>query len=557
MISSPQKSFLYYKTALTAVPFFFILYLVRFNIGPLPTNILELYIGFLALWYIIGVSFLHYPKPKLHLLIRKGLGGGRSPHWFAVSFFFLATTIATIATITNLEPEHILVPLGIWKGWIVAPILLYIMMISTFKKSDLQNLIEVFIGSLSIVAAISIVQFFTGIFPGPQSTYDLRLVWPYLDPWTGEGASANYPALFLSPALLLAVFANKGSNATDKIFYTLSAIVLAATVYLTRSFGAYLSLLAAISLITFLKIKSSKRWLIVPITVGALVILAATQWHTEKFQWFLKLGADPSTQIESSTSERINIYKVSTKMLQSSPLLGIGIGQYQSQFESTAPDILEREISRKEINHALHPHNTYLMFWLSGGILSLLAFLCLVATWMRSIPITWKFLLWAPMSYWLIHGVIDVFYWKNDLAFSFWFIGALMVIASQQEFKTIIGVVEHGIKKGTELGFPTANIKVDAPPGIDFGVHLVSLSISGLLYRGLLYFGHRSVPGLPPGVVCEVTLLDFEGDLYGQQLKLKIHQKLRGEMAFESEDALRSQIEKDVLAGKNLMIPQQ
>lgn len=536
-----------FKLGLFACPFFFLLYLVRFKIGPIPTNILELYTAIMAIWYAAGVLFLNYPKPTL----------GRLPTAIAIGLFLLSATITTITTFVSLPPEHTLVPLGIWKGWFMAPAILYLLLTTTFKtEEETKKLLDIFIGALSTQAMLMLVQYFTGIFPGPLTTADFRLVWPYLDPWTFEGASANYPALFLSPALLLSLglVMKRGQQSplVNGLFYGLSTLVLATAIYLTKSFGAYLAIIGAIGLIIFLSTKNSKRWLAFPIGLIALVIAAGTQWHTEKFQWFLKLGRDPATQIESSTSERVNIYAVSLSMLKTHPVRGIGMGQYQRQFEKTAPEVLGRVVTRQEINHALHPHNTYVMFWLSGGVLLLVTGITVVTVWMRGLPSSIKWLLWAPMIYWLLHGVVDVFYWKNDLAFSFWFLGALMVIAKSPT--SITGTVIEGIKKGRELGFPTANLKVDAPPNLSYGVYLVSLHISGQNERGLLYYGPRQTAGLPETIVCEVTVLDFEGDLYGQKLKLRVHQKLREQMAFASETELKEQIQKDVLAGRNLKI---
>jgi O-antigen ligase len=534
-----DQTLVWFKRLLLLSPLIFIFYLTRLHIGPLPTNVLELYTGALLLFWIFGLWKLDFQIPQFH----------RKSSFIIISLFVLSFVIATVTTVINLPPEHIKVPLGILKGWVLAPALLYLMISSTFRtKKDLQLLIDSFIASLSLVALISLIQYITGIFPGPSATYDLRLVWPYLDPWTGEGASANYPALFLSPPLMLAFFSlfkKEGEDkVTNKLFYLTCTLVLTITIYFTKSFGAWLSIIAASSLIIVLR--SKHKFVTIALSFILLLLLILSQWSTEKFQWALKTDGD------SSTSERIRIWKVSWEMIKESPLTGIGLGQFQTQFELQSPAILGREVTRKEINHALHAHNTPLMFWASTGLLGLISFTLLLLCWLIGIPKRYRFLLLAPFAYLIIHGLIDVFYFKNDLAFSFWFLGSLITVSKNSSI--ISGHIVHGIKKGRELGFPTANLNLDIHPDVNYGVHLVEVKFPGKKRRGLLYFGPRMTKGLPESIVCEVTILDYSGDLSGKKMNFGIIKKLREPMSFKSPNELKEQIEKDFLIAKNIKI---
>jgi riboflavin kinase/FMN adenylyltransferase len=105
------------------------------------------------------------------------------------------------------------------------------------------------------------------------------------------------------------------------------------------------------------------------------------------------------------------------------------------------------------------------------------------------------------------------------------------------------GEVVTGDRRGRELGFPTANIVPDddlAHPG--HGVyaawahgHMAAVNV-----------GVRPTFDTGRGLLVEAYLLDFDGDLYGQTLRIAFAKRLRGERRFDSADALVRQMERDV-----------
>ena len=76
----------------------------------------------------------------------------------------------------------------------------------------------------------------------------------------------------------------------------------------------------------------------------------------------------------------------------------------------------------------LHPHNLYLMFWLSTGITGLMVFLWIVTCGFLNMNKSQPFIIAASalLVYLLVHGFIDMPFWKNDLAMQFWLILAAM-----------------------------------------------------------------------------------------------------------------------------------
>jgi riboflavin kinase / FMN adenylyltransferase len=97
----------------------------------------------------------------------------------------------------------------------------------------------------------------------------------------------------------------------------------------------------------------------------------------------------------------------------------------------------------------------------------------------------------------------------------------------------VTGEVVHGDKRGRELGFPTANIRLDPACALRHGVYAVRVGHQGRVYDGVANFGRR--PMFDTGaVLLEAFLFDFAGDLYGATLDVAFVGWIRPELAFES-----------------------
>ncbi|TMK99893.1 MAG: bifunctional riboflavin kinase/FAD synthetase [Actinobacteria bacterium] len=107
----------------------------------------------------------------------------------------------------------------------------------------------------------------------------------------------------------------------------------------------------------------------------------------------------------------------------------------------------------------------------------------------------------------------------------------------------LLGVVQQGDRRGRELGFPTANLVPEealACPG--HGVY-------ACLANGLpaaVSIGVRPTFNTGRGELIEVFILDFDGDLYGSELRVQFIRRLRGERRFASAEALIAQMHRDV-----------
>ena len=118
---------------------------------------------------------------------------------------------------------------------------------------------------------------------------------------------------------------------------------------------------------------------------------------------------------------------------------------------------------------------------------------------------------------------------------------------------TLAGRVVHGDQLGTKIGLPTANLDVAGlvlPPN---GVYAAHALVQGGTHRAVLNIGLRPTLQNPvPQLRVEVHLLDFSGQLYGEELEISFIEKLREEQRFASMEALRAQIEQDIGRARSL-----
>ena len=138
---------------------------------------------------------------------------------------------------------------------------------------------------------------------------------------------------------------------------------------------------------------------------------------------------------------------------------------------------------------------------------------------------------------------------------------------------SIFGTVVKGRGVGRALGFPTANIEPENELLPAPGVYAAYTRIQRTEDRGQRTEKYSSVIGSPSSVlhpsavfigerktfndsapVIEVYLLDFDGNLYGQQIEVCLVKKVRDVMAFPSKEALIAQIEKDIAQIRNVLL---
>jgi riboflavin kinase/FMN adenylyltransferase len=115
------------------------------------------------------------------------------------------------------------------------------------------------------------------------------------------------------------------------------------------------------------------------------------------------------------------------------------------------------------------------------------------------------------------------------------------------------GEVIHGEKRGRELGFPTANIRLDPSCKLRHGIYAVRTHVGGKTYDAVASYGRR--PQFDNGApLLETYLFDYSGDLYGQEMTVEFAGFLRDEAKFDNLDALIAQMNRDTEQARVILL---
>ena len=386
-------------------PFVFPLYLLRFELLGVPFTLPEAYCYLLFALYLYAVW-----RGQM------SAGWGRPARWYYKMAFVIlvgaSLGVLTVPHYIDLPSGELLdaqrVALGVWKGWLLAPMLYFYVLTQQLSRADqVKKLLQAFVYSGALVALASYAY---GMF-SEGMTYDFRL--------SGFYESANYLSLYLVPALLLGIyFLLQGRSRLNLAAVT----VMVHALFMTKSYAAILGIFGALGLYVLvilvrLKLSRKKLFMALALLFITFVAVVGSQLRSEKFRQFLDL------ENRSSSSVRLEIYEISWGLINEYPLTGVGPGLFQAYYQTHGPEYLGRAPMEWNIPH---PHNVFLAFWLNAGLLGFLAFLGLLILAHRRI--TYPMLaLWGL----LIHGLFDTPFWKNDLAMIFWLlIGAILILQS-------------------------------------------------------------------------------------------------------------------------------
>lgn len=441
-----------WQKAIYLLPLFFPLYLLKFELAGLPFNLLEL--------LVIGLFFL-----QLATWLRqwfefrcRGVATGsyflrQNSGFLLLSVLFLLLATAAVLIVPRetllIDGETVYqsrrVALGIFKGWIVVPWLWFVLLwFNTVRRQDLFTMFYCYVFSALPLALWAFYQYLTGDF----ITLDGRASGPFVN--------ANYLAMYLAPAvaalwMMIVRGVLLGFRPLRFVVGAVLAMLYSITMLMTQSYGAMLAVMAALVFFLLMSFslhrreqKSSQLAILKKIAyflgVFALIALmsaAVLFANTEKWRLLTEVVQ------RSSSSVRLQVYQIAFDFVRQSPLLGIGFGQFEPKYNLEAPDIL---------GHApyewvmIHPHNTFLAVWLNLGLggLALFVWLLLWATrrmaaeqdyeekFFRLIGATLLLVL-------LLHGLVDTYLFKNDLAMQFWMILALCVLPHRKKVLQSVG----------------------------------------------------------------------------------------------------------------------
>lgn len=116
----------------------------------------------------------------------------------------------------------------------------------------------------------------------------------------------------------------------------------------------------------------------------------------------------------------------------------------------------------------------------------------------------------------------------------------------------IIGRVIHGLGNGKKIGMPTANLDIkDIHEDITFGVYACKVLIDDTYYLGVCNIGNR--PTIDSNKTVEVTILDFNEDIYDKDIEIDLIEKLRDIKKFDNLNDVKKQVDKDIIKTREIV----
>lgn len=113
------------------------------------------------------------------------------------------------------------------------------------------------------------------------------------------------------------------------------------------------------------------------------------------------------------------------------------------------------------------------------------------------------------------------------------------------------GVIIRGDRRGHTIGFPTANLKPHNRVIPRFGVYATATLIDGVWRKSITNIGVRPTFESDSAPSIETFVFDFDGDLYGDVLRVRFLHRIRDERKFNGVDELKAQIERDTQTARN------
>lgn len=392
-------SYLAVKNFKAAVGFLILVlpsYFIRFNIGPLPTSVLEITFGSIFFVWIWKYSRIDWAEIKNFYQERK--------------FFCLSVVAFFIFSILGIfTSNHHIQALGIWRAYFLEPILFFLILISRRKYINSYELIWFLSLSTISISVLAIMQKLTGQFYSPTlevSELNGRV--------TSFFTTPNAIGLYVAPIIPLMIYGLKDEK--RKNIYLLVILLALVGLFLSFSQGAWVALVVSAVLGLYL---SGQRKL-----TGIFLLLF---FLTVIF--FNPLRENLLFKSQSGHN-RLVLWDYTWDFLTKSPknfVLGAGIKEWFERVQKPVNDF-------KKIEPLISPHNIFLNFWSEIGLFGALLFVFIYIIGVKEAVKKYcnnkifGIILICALVIFLIHGMVDAPYFKNDLSFLWWVIAAIIFI---------------------------------------------------------------------------------------------------------------------------------
>jgi O-antigen ligase len=184
--------------------------------------------------------------------------------------------------------------------------------------------------------------------------------------------------------------------------------------------------------------KSIKGFLVVVLMAIVLAgVFLSVQPDPDRFYKMIDLSE------RSSVSVRVQVWEVAMRLMRDNGIWGIGLGNFQNSYFDIVGSMFDPPLEWK----MLHAHNVYIHTFLEMTLFGLIIFIStILSIWgravnlLKSVDYYWLYGLLAIILAWVVGGLFDITYYKNDLAVLFWVVAALILGTANIYVKSIKGV---------------------------------------------------------------------------------------------------------------------
>lgn len=365
-------------------------YVVRWHLGPLPTTLLENAI-------LITVAAFAVESVRL-----KAIPIWRTPVTVPAILFLVAGAISIVVS-----PDH-RAALGLYRAYLIEPMAFGLVLINVVSTPSRAAAVVGGLAAGGTVAGLAnaavVIQALR------HHTYNVVDTPPVVIYNT-----ANAVALYLVPIIAVAgAVALHWSGRRERLIAWVIAGVGSLCVLLSFSRGGYLALVVVA---LGLALTHRKRWLLLGAAVAAGIVLLFIPVIGNRIRTELDFSNGHNTLVG-----RFHLWSVALHMLRDHPVFGAGLSGFAATF---APYWNPTNADR-----FTYPHNIVLNFWSETGLLGLAAFTWIMVAgfvrawggWRRGVS-DWRAIhlgVMLALVAVLVHGLVDVPYWKNDLSLEFW-----------------------------------------------------------------------------------------------------------------------------------------
>jgi O-antigen ligase len=361
-------------------------YTVRWHLGFYPTQLLEV-----ALLATVAVYLFETVRQGQRIDLR-------SPYTIPAALLLLAGALSVLVALDRRSA------LGLYRAYFVEPVAFFFVLaatVSTLRRATLL-LSGLWVAGL-VVAVPNAVVVIQAI-----AQHSLNLA---TTPPVAIYQTANAVALFLVP--LIAVAASLllyGRERWERLLSAAFLVVAVTATLLSFSRGGYLALAAVVLVLAATHRRA--RWL-VPAAIAGALLLALLPPIRHRIEYELH-------SVQGNTLDwRLHLWTQTPKLMRHHPILGIGLSNYD---RAMGPYWLD-------LSRVIYPHNIVLNFWTVTGLLGLVAFAWIMVVVLRD---SWRGFragdafaaihlgVFAAMLAVIVHGLVDVPYFKNDLSLEFW-----------------------------------------------------------------------------------------------------------------------------------------